>query len=142
MKFTTPCFVRVEDAEELKELMDWLSQLGYEIRYWDLDGYIRIIQCWTTPKGIGRAVGYPCKQVRRTDIDCGTDIELFKALAAMNDDPSQFKHQWVINEDGHMCLCEYNNPAQLVIRGMLPHSIGLRKATAEEIIEHFKNRER
>ena len=86
MKFTTPCFVRVEDMEKRKELIAWLNQLGYNIYDWYWGRCIRIIRCWNTPKGVNKAVGYPCKQVRKTDIDCGENIELFKALAAMNDE--------------------------------------------------------
>ena len=31
MKFTTPCFVRVEDAEKRKELIGWLFSIGYAL---------------------------------------------------------------------------------------------------------------
>lgn len=31
MKFTTPCFVRVEDAEKRKELTEWLQGIGYYV---------------------------------------------------------------------------------------------------------------
>lgn len=132
-RFTTPCFVRVEDAEERKELMDWLSQLGYDIRdvYWN--GSIRIVRCWTSPKGIGRAVGYPCKQVRKTDIDCGTDVELFKALAAMND-TNDYMQWFTDGRDWRLC------PDIVVTKMVIPSYALYSKATAEEIIEHFKNK--
>ena len=83
MKFTTPCFVRVEDAEKRKELAVWLSSIGRYVspavtssdyhKDWvivtepydpDLDGYVGI---WAkTPKS-------------PAFIDCGENIELFKA---------------------------------------------------------------
>lgn len=130
-RFTTPCFVRVEDAEERKELMDWLSQLGYDIRdvYWNR--CIRIVRCWTSPKGIGRAVGYPCKQVRKTDIDCGHDVKLFKALAAMNDEND--REQWFYDDNGLWEKCDNDLPTRYM-------QMNGHKATAEEIIEHFKNK--
>ena len=31
MEFTTPCFVRVEDAEKRKELTEWLKGIGYHV---------------------------------------------------------------------------------------------------------------
>lgn len=31
MKFTTPCFVRVEDAEKRKEMTEWLKGIGYTV---------------------------------------------------------------------------------------------------------------
>ena len=125
MKFITPCFVRIEDAKKREELMAWLNQLGYNIYDWYWGGCIRIIRCWTSPKGISKAVGYPCKQVRKTDIDCGNNIELFKALAAMND--TNARNQWLIDP----CGAWYFDPSD---------TTDLRKATAEEIIEHFKNK--
>lgn len=30
MKFTTPCFVRVEDVAAMKKLDMWLDKIGYE----------------------------------------------------------------------------------------------------------------
>lgn len=131
MKFTAPCFVRVEDAAQRKELMAWLTQLGYNIYDWYWGGCIRVIRCWTSPKGISKAVGYPCKQVRKTDIDCGENIELFKALAAMNDG-NDYNQLFIDERDGSMNLSEHK-------------SIGLnalvyRKATVAEIVEHFKNK--
>lgn len=130
MKFNTPCFVRVEDAEKRKELIAWLNRLGYKVYDWYWGQYIRVIRCWTTPKGISKAVGYPCKQVRKTDIDCGSNIELFKALAAMNDEND--REQWFT--DGarwYMCQSKKVHPDY--------KALGYRKATTEEIIERYKN---
>lgn len=28
MKFTTPCFVRIEDAKKREELIEWLAKIG------------------------------------------------------------------------------------------------------------------
>ena len=100
MKFTTPCFVRVEDAEKRKELAVWLSSIGRYVspavtssdyhKDWvivtepydpDLDGYVGI---WAkTPKS-------------PAFIDCGENIELFKALAAMNDE--NYNEQYFVTE--------------------------------------------
>ena len=80
MKFTTSCFVRVEDAEKRKELAVWLSSIGRYVspavtssdyhKDWvivtepydpDLDGYVGI---WAkAPKS-------------PAFIDCGENIEL------------------------------------------------------------------
>lgn len=131
MKFMTPCFVRVEDAEKREELTAWLNELGYEVYDWYWGQYIRFIRCWTTPKGVSKAVGYPCKQVRKTDIDCGSDIELFKALAAMNDENDLY--QWFT--DGYeWVLC----PDPVVTKSIIPSYATYHKATAKEIVERFK----
>ena len=66
--------------------------------------------------------------------DCQTDTDLFKALAAMNYE--NYREQWFV-EEGKMFKCTsdkidnytYNWPTT-------------RKATAEEIVEYFKNKER
>lgn len=137
MKFTTPCFVRVEDAEKRKELAVWLSSIGRYVspavtssdyhKDWvivtepydpDLDGYVGI---WAkTPKS-------------PAFIDCGENIELFKALAAMNDE--NYNEQYFVTELAGSSYCVHKNR-----NTNLAYSLTCRKATAEEIIEHFKEK--
>ena len=38
MTFTTPCFVRVENPEKRKELIEWLKALGYRLEYLRIRG--------------------------------------------------------------------------------------------------------
>lgn len=135
MKFTTPCFVRVEDAEKRKELAVWLSSIGRYVspavtssddhKDWvivtepydpDLDGYVGI---WAkTPKS-------------PAFIDCGEDIELFKALAAMNDENDN--EQYFVTELAGSSYCVHKNR-----NTNIAYSLTCRKATVAEIIEHFK----
>lgn len=137
MKFTTPCFVRVEDAEKRKELAVWLSSIGRYVspavtssdyhKDWvivtepydpDLDGYVGI---WAkTPKS-------------PAFIDCGEDIELFKALAAMNDENDN--EQYFVTELAGSSYCVHKNR-----NTNLDYSLVCRKATVEEIIEHFNEK--
>ena len=145
MKFTTPCFVRVEDMEKRKELIAWLNQLGYNIYDWYWGRCIRIIRCWNTPKGVNKAVGYPCKQVRKTDIDCGENIELFKALAAMNDE-NDMQQLFICDTYANIgCvmwhLCDEKKVKHYYVEwedGETDIRSEFRKATVEEIIKHFK----
>lgn len=126
MTFTTPCFVRVENPEKRKELIEWLEGIGYThfpfirdscLIATDSDGRI-----WLTDAN------------RDGAYDCQTDTDLFKALAAMNYENN--REQWFV-EEGKMFKCTsdkidnytYNWPTT-------------RKATAEEIVEYFKNKER
>lgn len=126
MTFTTPCFVRVENPEKRKELIKWLKGIGYThfpfihdscLIATDSDGRI-----WLTDAN------------RDGAYDCQTDTDLFKALAAMNYE--NYREQWFV-EEGKMFKCTsdkidnytYNWPTT-------------RKATAEEIVEYFKNNER
>nr|DAQ26889.1 MAG TPA: hypothetical protein [Caudoviricetes sp.] len=137
MKFTTPCFVRVEDAEKRKELAVWLSSIGRYVspavtssdyhKDWvivtepydpDLDGYVGI---WAkTPKS-------------PAFIDCGENIELFKALAAMNDE--NYNEQYFVTELAGSSYCVHKNR-----NTNLDYSLVCRKATVEEIIEHFNEK--
>ena len=126
MTFTTPCFVRVENPEKRKELIEWLEGIGYThfpfihdscLIATDSDGRI-----WLTDAN------------RDGAYDCQTDTDLSKALAAMNYE--NYREQWIV-EEGKMFKCApdkidnytYNWPTT-------------RKATAEEIVEYFKNNER
>lgn len=131
IRHITPCFVCIEDADKRKEMFAWLGRIGYNSYDWYWGEYIRIIRCWTSPKGISKAVGYPCKQVRKTDIDCGTDIELFKALAAMNNNNDL--EQWFTDGENWV-LCTDPQMSKSVI----PNYDAYRKATAEEILKHSK----
>ena len=139
MKFTTPCFVRVEDAEKRKELAVWLSSIGRYVspavtssdyhKDWvivtepydpDLDGYVGI---WAkTPKS-------------PAFIDCGENIELFKALAAMNDE--NYNEQYFVTELAGRSYCVHKNR-----NTNLAYSLTCRKATVAEIIEYFKKSEK
>lgn len=75
---TIPCFVRVEDATEQKKLTEWLKQVGYDIYHaWWCDR----IYCYNNPLCC-IATSTPSKKFE--GIDCGTDVELFKKLAANN----------------------------------------------------------
>ena len=66
-------------------------------------------------------------------IDCGANIELFKALAAMNNEND--REQWFV-EEGRIFKCTSNK-----INNYSYHWMTTRKATAEEIVEYFKNKE-
>lgn len=73
------------------------------------------------------------EMVSKGYIDCGENTELFKALAAMNDEND--REQWFV-EEGRMFKCTSDK-----INGYSYHWMTTRKATAEEIVEYFKNKE-
>ena len=135
MTFTTPCFVRVENPEKRKELIEWLEGIGYRIlfsaRHSLIESELRYISA--------HKQGYVMADSRLScdewieSIDCGENIELFKALAAMNDENN--REQWFV-EEGRMFKCTSDK-----INGYSYHWPTTRKATAEEIVEYFKNKE-
>lgn len=135
MTFTTPCFVRVENPEKRKELIEWLEWIGYKLEYLRNDGVIVL-----TSENRVYVYGEAVHEIIKSDydtIDCGKNIELFKALAAMNDEND--REQW-FTDGYHFELCP-TNKADMVAWHMM-YRTRPRKATAEEIVEYFKNKER
>lgn len=137
MTFTTPCFVRVENPEKRNNLREWAKNIGYnfvdvagiESDYSDPQPYIEVFPHSfrsTTPQGNSFYVA------SRKAIDCGENIELFKALAAMNDE-NDLEQWFVSNKGSEWAICK---KTLNVYSGVL-----CRKATAEEIVEYFKNKE-
>ena len=135
MTFTTPCFVRVENPEKRKELIEWLEGIGYKLEYLRNDGVIVL-----TSENRVYVYGEAVHEIIKSDydaIDCGENTELFKALAAMNDEND--REQW-FTDGYHFELCP-TNKADMVAWHMM-YRTKPRKATAEEIVEYFKNKER
>lgn len=139
MKFRTPCFVRVEDVVERRKLVEWLEgRIGY--RY--------CVGCFNARSAIDSPLipyvlvstraetGWVECSVLRPDmgIDCGINIKLFKVLAAMNDDNDL--DQAFVDDDGNFAI---SNSAIAGIKSWeAVHFATPRKATAEEIIDHYK----
>lgn len=135
MTFTTSCFVRVENPEKRKELIEWLEGIGYKLEYLRNDGVIVL-----TSENRVYVYGEAVHEIIKSDydaIDCGENTELFKALAAMNDEND--REQW-FTDGYHFELCP-TNKADMVAWHMM-YRTKPRKATAEEIVEYFKNKER
>lgn len=153
MIFSTPCFVRVKDAQKRIELVAWLDSLGY------------MVQIKACPKIHDIIIASICHVktslgfMDRRYIDCGENIELFKALAAMTD--YNDREQWfvahavirfnrledtVLTETGERLIMARN-----WFKVLIPQASDIRakwmaavtpkqlchKATKDEIIEHF-----
>lgn len=153
MKFTTPCFVRVEDAEKRDELLDWLQDIGYDLYQSARSLNYPILCCNMIDDEPGNVYGEYAEELTGLcgifAYDCGENIELFKALAAMNDEND--REQWFINdayanigcEMWH--LCEESKFKHYYVDwedGETDIRSQFRKATVEEIVEHFKKREK
>lgn len=145
MKFTTPCFVRVEDAEKRKELIEWLYSIGYEndANSADInDDRTQIVAVSMIESGFYHGNIYLPQYwvdinsgIYRYFTNCGTNIDLFKALAAMNDEND--REQWFVGmyeSDYNTWHLNHHKHLQIFCK----NGVQLRKATAEEIIEHFK----
>jgi hypothetical protein len=149
MGFTTPCFIRKNTANirnRLKELGYYCNPyLGWNNLYTSIFG----------PTSIYSLDDDDINGLKEIDglIDCGTNEELFLAIAALRDDSNYM--QWFIAESSlsvsfgdaigndHYFIepkgsfffwgIEYQNAT--IISG------NFRKATVNELIEHFKTKE-
>lgn len=144
MAFLTPCFVRVEDPAERNNLIEWLKGIGYK-------DFGRYMYCSNSDTIFTTFTGLPVIIYTPIDdswIDCGTSVELFRALAAMNDE--NCLEQWFTDgQNWGFCKDKYwaVQVAEWDVEGnddMLEMAISTqcRKATAEEIVEYFKKRDK
>lgn len=128
--FTTPCYIRKNTPELRKKL----EELGYISNIFNNNDVNNIY--------VDKLGTYISVDIENHPyyIDCGTNEELFLALAALRDDSDYM--QWFVNENGYFEMC-FNDKVENYLCGY-----GVRKyrqidetyhkATAEEIIEHFK----
>lgn len=145
MKFTTSCFVRVEDVDKRKKLVEWLEgQIGYRycVGYYNARSVIDSPLIPYVLVSTRAETGFVQCFVQRPDegIDCDTDVELFKALAAMNDENDL--EQWYVykkekNEDVRFLKCTIPNITEWYY---MRWYYMCRKATTEEIIEYFNRK--
>lgn len=137
MKFTTPCFVRVDDAEKQDELISWCAMIGYSTKdvYW-VDSFAHYV--FAENDFAGR-----CKKETLADliaqgaIDCCANIERFKALAALTTYCD--REQWFTDgQDWQLCHDQWwFLPDEIATKKVIP-STSYHKATVKEIIKYFK----
>lgn len=139
MIFTTPCFVRVEDAEKRKELIEWLENVGYIFNNCYNGAYSVAISPYSITK-IVKVESSPGTGLIHvlvstdTGINCDDNIEMFKALAAKNN--YNDKEQWFTDGiDWRLCH------DSIITKMVIPNYALYRKATAQEIIEHFNRKQ-
>lgn len=144
MKFTTPCFVRVEDAEKRDELLVWLQDIGYDIYQSARSLNYPILCCNMIDDEPGNVYGEYAEELTGLcgifAYDCGENIELFKVLAAMNDENDL--NQWYVCDVPYWC--DLRQGDWVIKRDTMDHTTFFpsvfHKATVEEIIEHFKEK--
>jgi hypothetical protein len=153
MGFTTAAFIRKNTPELRKKL----EELGYikNSPKWTDDCNIIWAYQYSEEKGfdtphyvIANAFDIPFDKHSRLCgkfIDCGTNENLFLAIAALRDDTDN--NQMFINGKGDWGICrdntEYGGLSGIDFYGM-PNDLNVdnyHKATVEELIEHFKGKE-
>lgn len=149
MGFTTQCFIRKNTAN----IRNRLKELGYYCNPYL--GWNNLFTCVFGVNSVYSLDDYDTNGLKEIDglIDCGTNEELFLAIAALRDDSNYM--QWFIAESSlsvsfgdaigndHYFIepkgsfffwgIEYQNAT--IISG------NFRKATVDELIEHFKTEE-
>ena len=136
MAFIQPCFIRKNTPELRKKL----EGLGYKMNL--------IYSPNEQNLYIGGGVYSSANFIDNYYLDCGTNEELFIALAALRDDTPINSYYWFNNK---LVICysvfDLNVNQGVTYRFMdmgnpkicFPSNIDcMRKATVEEIIEHFK----
>lgn len=131
MGFTTPLFI----LKNTPELRDKLVRLGYKI------GYKRYINddflSTYDDEMFGIDIPYPPEQCNGY-IHCGTNEALFLAIAALRDDTD--KNQWFT--DGNLWFKCGDEMCDETIKYYLNrYNREIHKASVEELIEHFKEKE-
>lgn len=149
MGFITPCFIRKNTPELRKKL----EELGYRLFGEELNEDLCIFtspECGLYNIEFFSNIPHP----EETDsIDCGTNEELFLAIAALRDDTNE--NQWFVADSplsvsyddtvgndhyftepkGSVFFWDENWNHTTIISG------NYHKATVEELIEHFKEKE-
>lgn len=149
MGFTTPCFIRKNTPELRKKL----EELGYEIlnsgnttldaHNYDGNGSHKSIEegrAIITSYGNLYGVIYDIDTVtKKGRIDCGTNEELFLAIAALRDDTD--KNQWFTDGDKWILCPEIKLSTYWVYNDIDVNIDTVHKATVDELIEYFKGKE-
>ncbi len=144
MGFTTPCFIRKNTPELRKKL----EELGYKLNNGKWMGkYLAAFQIKETNEW--RYVASPEWDLQNNpdidaSIDCGTNEELFLAIASLRDDTNN--NQLFTNDKGDWGI--YRDGSNGGLLGMdfygMPNDFNLshyHKATVNELIEYFKTKE-
>ena len=124
--FTQKCFIRKNTPELVKKL----EEMGYNVVSF---GVINIFN--EKPYLLSDTNGgiYGMYDIEKGCIDCGTNTELFIAIASLRDDTDNI--QWFTDGNGYwqQCIGSFKFPSLAKEK--------LHKATVQELIEHFKNKE-
>lgn len=146
MGFTTPCFIR-KNTQELRKKLEEL-------------GYLNDSPEWTVDCSIIWAYQYPMKgfdtpvyviadsfdipfdkhsALCGKFIDCGTNEDLFLAIAALRDDTD--KYQWFTDGNKWIMCSAIKFSSYWVYNDIDVNIDTVHKATVDELIEYFKEKE-
>lgn len=137
--FTQKCIIKKKFD---KEFLSNLNRIGYSIA--DLGGdefdceYILTMNPFSTIDFLWSNHGHD-DVVNNGVIDCGTNEELFLAIAALRDDTD--KNQWFIHTNLEFVFCDQSELKHVIDNTdeYMDYCVAdFHKATVQELIEHFK----
>lgn len=134
MGFTTQCFIRKNTAN----IRNRLKELGYYCNPYL--GWHNLFTCVFGINSVYSLDDYDTNGLKEIYglIDCGTNEDLFLAIAALRDDTD--KYQWFTDGDlWFKCGDEVCN--ETIEYYLNKYGRKIHKATVNELIEHFKIKE-
>ena len=130
MGFTTACFIRKNTSQLQKKLAD----IGYKFTCFP-SGDVLITENEQAIAYIEKLSNAPYYGIEE---DCGTNEELFLAIAALRDDTD--KYQWFVNEKMEFVFCNQSELKHVIDNSYdwCDYSVSdFHKATVEELTNHF-----
>ena len=133
MGFTTQCFIHKNTAN----IRNRLKELGYYCNPYL--GWHNLFTCVFGINSVYSLDDYDTNGLKEIDglIDCGTNEELFLAIAALRDDTD--KNQWFT--DGDLWFKCGDETVEYHLNHLNECGRKIHKATVDELIEHFKTKE-
>ena len=137
--FTTPCFIR-KNTPELRKQLEELGYLPPSEVWYDEDFAICTVYRDNNGEYFTFKIDDDFERIIAPSypyIDCGTNEELFIALASMTDDEDGLCDYYIVTSDCNPRYAKGSIYRALPISSVI-HPSCYRKATVEEIIEYFK----
>ena len=133
MGFTTQCFIHKNTAN----IRNRLKELGYYCNPYL--GWHNLCTCVFGVNSVYSLDDYDTNGLKEIDglIDCGTNEDLFLAIAALRDDTD--KNQWFT--DGDLWFKCGDETVEYHLNHLNECGRKIHKATVDELIEHFKTKE-
>ena len=136
MGFIQPCFIR----KSTKDLTEKVYRIGGRSGrgYWRSDINTLLVCESDQYRCLDDEWGNAVSLTQKGYIDCGTNEELFLAIAALRDDD---KYQWFVNEKMEFVFCNQSELKHVIDNSYdwWDYSVSeFHKATVAELIEHFK----
>ena len=130
---TIACMVLVSDEHIQTELELWMRNIGHYVRAGKGNDARFLVFDSAQTESLWLQLNNSAREVFARDfIDCGTDIEFFKALAARSQKTD--REQWFTDgTDWRLCHDD------VITKMVIPSYALYHKATVEEIVKHFKN---